>query len=67
VKTCLAAYTPPGGSYPPFINISEGLEGITFMIRSRADHPDHPGAWGEITVCREVARDLLTEALEQLK
>jgi hypothetical protein len=67
VKTCLAAYTPPGSSYPPYINLSEGPEGVTFTVRTRPEHPFHWGPTGEITVCREVARDLLTEALEQLK
>lgn len=67
---CLSAYTPPGGSYPPFINISEVPEGVRIIIRSRSVMGLHgypiTGDMAEITVTREVAEQLFGEALEKL-
>jgi hypothetical protein len=64
--TCLAAYTPPGGNYPPYVNISEVPEGIRITVRERPEHPFHWGTTSQITVCREVAQQLFGEALEKL-
>lgn len=69
--TCLAAYTPPGSSYPPFINISEVPGGVRIIVRSPASRDlvhGHPvmGSIAEIIVEREVAQQLLGEALETL-
>lgn len=69
----LSAYTPPGGSYPPFISINETERGVAFSIRTRAKPVDaeHPyPRWGDqahIVLERSLAVRVLTEALERLR
>lgn len=68
----LSAYTPPGGTYPPFISINEVSGGVSFYIREPANPPGEKpyiteGNKAAIVIERSIAKKLLQEALAKLE
>lgn len=63
----LSAYTPPGGSYPPFISINVVSDGVGFSIREPSPAPGIAGQSGHLVMEASIALRVLEEAAAKLR
>jgi hypothetical protein len=64
-RICLAAWTPPGANFPPYINISFENHLVEVTVRSNATLDGKQGPEGRITMSFQDFRKTVDEAMQR--